>query len=250
MRRARFRYGKIISEIFFPEKGNGKAIVISYGLPSSPLGNDSIVVRKFLKNGFVVCCPRYIGTHDSYGKFTFRDALKTIENTVEFLVKGKGVSLWSLKKIEWKAKEIILMGGSFGGAVSLVVGADNRYVKKIVAFCPPTRFEGREGIRKTLLAAVMRGWENTWRGVNKNVWKGIRTCTPLEHVTGLKKKDVLLIHGKKDDVVPYEESMELYNKIKTGKGRHKLVLLKMTEHGGNSLMRRDGIFREVLKFIS
>ena len=142
------------------------------------------------------------------------------------------------------------MGGSFGGSVSLVAGAKSKDIKKIVSVSAPIDY--RERIKLDLeqrKKTMKRGFENTWRIKNEKVWDTIVKVSPIRYVNALKNKDVLLVHGKKDDIINYKESLTLFEKIKSGRGRHELILPENLKHGGASIISRRNIFSKVMKFI-
>jgi dipeptidyl aminopeptidase/acylaminoacyl peptidase len=70
---------------------------------------------------------------------------------------------------------------------------------------------------------------------------------PIDYVPQLKKKNVLLIHGSADDVVPVAHSKTLFTKLKGGRGNHKLIIIKGADHSNvMEFLTIPRIFRQVM----
>ena len=261
------RYGKILANLYFPatrkryylnSKTPKRFLVFCYGLPGKPLDENSEVVKKFLKNNFIVVCPEYIGTFSSYGKFYVEDTIKTVLETIRFIGKGKSREIWNMQKCHWKVKDITLIGGSFGGSVALVAGAKSRKVKNVIAISSPidwgdhSKSEEEENLEE-LYNIIKRGWENIWRIGSKKNWdkfvSGKLDMNPIDYIKGLKSKNVMLIYGQNDKVVSVQRSITLFQRLKEGRGKSKLLILKNEGHCSNNILAKEKVFKEALLFL-
>lgn len=265
---ARVRYGKILTMIYF--KGhNGqwyfdsnkpqRFLVFLYGLPSHPFDEHTPMVKKFLKEDFIIVCPEYIGTFSSYGECNLQNSIDTALQTIKFLKKGRGKNLWDLTEFQWRVKDITLIGGSYGGSVALVAGAKSKDIKNIVAISSPIDWkthsrmlEEKEDIYE-LYNIVRRGFENVWRISSKEDWdkfaKGELDMNPIDYIDSLKNKNVLIIHGAKDQVVNVKRAHELYEKLKNGKGKCKKIILPKEKHIGLRIFEKPKIFDQFVSWL-
>lgn len=257
---SRIRYKGILITLAYSDLTKPqKVIILAYGLPTVPPYYKNPFITKLIKSGFMVAIPQYIGTFDSYGVSNIKNSADTILQTIESIKKNKAKELYELKEISWKAKEIILIGGSFGGSVVLVAGAKSKDIKKIVALAPPTdyRTQGKmrypeEKIMDTYYI-IKRAYPFTWRVKSKNVWlkfdRGELDLNPLDYVEKLKTKDIFLIHGLKDNVVNAKRSKQLYDKIKNSGNKKKLLILQREGHIGLEILGKRKIFNEVITWL-
>ena len=235
-----------------------RVAILAYGLPDSPSDIREEFVKRLIRRGFVVAIPEYIGTFDSGGKCNFENSADTILETIKLFKKGRAKELFTMKELRWRAKEIILIGGSFGASVVLVAGAKSRHVKKIVSLAAHTNYRytdpnSNEESIYDLYHMTKRTFPLTWRFASKKAWtdlgKGRLDLNAVDYVKSLKGKDVLLIHGMKDKVLNFSRSAQLYGQIKGGKGRKRLILLKNEGHFGLGILRKPRIFNQVVRFL-
>lgn len=237
MKQARVKYDKIIATMYFKDKIYLRKpqyfLIFLYGLLSKPLDDRSPIIKKLVEKGFSIICPEYIGTFSSYGKCNFKNSIDTVLQTIKFLKKGKAKNLWSGDKFIWKTKEIVLIGGSYGGSIALVAAARSE-VRNIVAAAPVIDWKEHFKQKKyNLYGIIKRGFGNVWR-INKKYWKkfveGKLNLSPIEYIRFLKDKNILLIHGKKDRVVSINKTNEFYEMLKKGGGNHKKIVLTNEGH--------------------
>ncbi len=257
---ARVRSGKIFVNLAYGDLSRpANAIVLAYGMPGGGPADpkDQFVIR-FVKQGYIVAIPEYIGSFDSYGRSTIGNSVDSILEAIQLLRRGKANELWGMTELRWKTKEITLIGGSFGASVVLVAGAKSKAVKKIVALA--TRADYRQSGFDSLEENVMddyyvlkRAYPFTWRFSSKKAWvdfsKGRIDLNAVDYASTLKNKDVLLLHGMKDKVINSGRSKQLYERIRGGRGKTRLVLLKNEGHIGLRILRKPRIFWQVMRFV-
>lgn len=260
-----FRHGDVVTNVWsksgLSKDKKHRFMIFCYGLPSHPYQHNPAKVEKFLEKNFVLVYPNYIGTWASYGTMSWEKCVDTILQTIEFLKGGTARETYDNSKITWNVKDITLVGGSFGGAVSLVAGAKSKDVRKIISVAAPTDFRNHNRIKgqpeeslEKLYLCVMRGWKNLWRIPNEQEWErlveGRADINPVDYINSMKDKDILLIHGENDKTVSPHRSNELYNQLKGGKGNHKIMIIKHEGHVGNDFIGAEKISNKVLAWLN
>jgi esterase/lipase len=258
---SRVRYRGILINLCYSNLNKPqKVIILAYGLPGAPPRYKEIFIKKLVKAGFMIAIPNYIGTFDSEGLSNIENSVDTIIKTIKLIKKGKTKELYWLKDINWKTKEIILIGESFGGSVVLVAGAKSKDINKIIAIAPPTdyRTQGKLDYEEEKIMddymIMKRAYPFTWRFESKDTWlrfdKGELDLNPIDYINKLKSKKILIIHGLKDKVVNIERSKQLFKKLKNNSKNKKLVILEKEGHIGLSSIKKRKIFKEIISWIS
>ncbi len=240
-------------------------IILCHGLPSHPYQHTPAKMENVTDAGFVMVFPNYIGTWGSDGTMSWENCVKTILDTVAFVKSGQGkkVTQYADEKaiVRWKVKDITVLGGSFGGSVALVAGAKSKNVKNIISIAAPTNWKNHSKIPEepaepieNLYYAVEDGWKLLWRIPNKEEWmrlvNGSADLNAVDYINALKSKNTLLIHGDADKVVWVNRTKDLHEKIKDGKGKHEIIILRSEGHLGNHTIGRAEIFTKIIKFLS
>lgn len=205
-------------------------MVFCYGLPSHPYQHSPAKVEGLIEEGFVLFYPNYVGTWGSYGTMSWENCVSTVLQSIDFLKGGKGENAYNRSSIAWEVKDIVLVGGSFGGSVALVAGAKSKEIKNIVSVAAPTDWRDHSRIAEEpgepideLFNSIKRGWNNLWRIPSKKEWDRLATgkvdLNPIDYIKELRDKNILLIHGELDNIVAVKRSKLLYEQLKTGKGK-------------------------------
>src|ERR1700678_1780544 len=133
MFRTRFK-NEIVAEFLPPARARKKSrvIILCDGMPSMPRKQG---LCEFLAGeGFWVVYPRYRGAWESDGEFLERSPHEDILDVVDELPKGIEETAFG-RRFDLTPDEIFVIGGSFGGAATILASLDSR-VKKVVANCP------------------------------------------------------------------------------------------------------------------
>src|SRR5580658_6828740 len=133
----RTRFKKEIVAEFLPPARAGKrqrVIILCDGMPSIP--RKQPLVEFLAAKGFWVVYPRYRGAWESGGEFLRRSPHLDILDVIGELPKGL-VEMAFRKQFALTPDEIFVIGGSFGGAATILASLDSR-VNKVVANCPVT----------------------------------------------------------------------------------------------------------------
>ncbi|MDN4615404.1 alpha/beta hydrolase [Leifsonia sp. F6_8S_P_1B] len=135
---------------------------------------------------------------------------------------------------------MVVSGDSSGGWAALQAGLTGQPVKAVVAFYPPTDFATfdaqlaacRPGGAGSIMCMTNRG-----SPIAAELGCVMPACPPARladasPVTHVDAGDppVLLFHGMRDDVVPYQQSVELANRVTRAGGSAQLVLASQLGH--------------------
>lgn len=127
---------------------------------------------------------------------------------------------------------VCIVGGSYGGYAALAgvtlqpaVYRCAVSVAGISDLARMMRWETRGGIEDSY---VTRYWDRFW-GVSGSTDPALDQISPIKHVDAVRAP-VLLIHGRDDTVVPYEQSQIMYDALRSKKKDVELVTLKKEDH--------------------
>jgi len=230
-----------------------KFLILCHGLPSHPYQMAPHKLEGWLRKGYALLYPHYIGSGASHGRFTFEGCVETVRRCAAFLKAGRGREAYGNALVAWKARDVILVGGSFGGSVVLVAGAKIPAVKSIIALAAPIDWrslpESDESLQD-IYRSIRRGYRQVWR-VSKSergrLERGTVDFNPVDYIPQLRKKRVCLIHGLKARTVPPESSATFY--VLLDKGPHRLILVKNGRHFGHDILGRKEMMRAVLEWL-
>ena len=149
---------------------------------------------------------------------------------------------------EYKAdpQRIALIGESAGGQLVSLAGvrakADTR-VAAVVPFYAPHDMESR--VRECPSAPA---WVKPLFGVtelNDAAWQALRDASPINQIRpGLPP--YLLIHGTKDDKVPFEQSLRFQAKMKAASNTCDLIAIEGGAHGMGGWEKLDPGYKDKL----
>jgi len=251
----RIRKGDVVYELIEPPEGNDQrmGVIVFPGLPNQPRSED--FGDNLAKEGFYVLQPRYIGSWESYGRFSIKNCIKTVVEAEKLLQGGKAIECWGEKKIEWDLKKIFILSSSFGSSIVLSA-LPKLSSKEIICLAPLTnlnKHNSDKNIQEQDLSVLggflQRGFENAFRHFELDEWedfiKGKTEANPILYTKNVKDKNIFLIHGEKDEVVNISRTEEYYNEIKSG---NKVIFEKVPGigHGGEL---KKACFKKVVDYM-
>jgi pimeloyl-ACP methyl ester carboxylesterase len=136
------------------------------------------------------------------------------------------------KRYSIKPDEIYVIGGSFGGAASILASLDTR-VKKVIANCPVVDWsvlahsEKAETSNPSYAAYIREAFGLAYRLSDHN-WNKLRTgrfYNPTHHIRQIDPSKILMFHAQDDPYVPYKSVARFAER--TG------VHLKLLKTGGH-----------------
>lgn len=225
MKKIKIKIGEIIADYYYPDKEiNNTLIIFCPGLPGSWKYED--FAKGFVSKGFSFIHPKYIGSWESFGRFSIKKCKKTIEEILENKIKDGNFN------------KIFLLGHSFGGSISLVVGAEKN-IEGIISLAPIIDFRmhnnnKNESDLRELFKYINNSFGNIFRGFNEQDW--IEFCktgyniNPIDFTEKLNTKKILLIHGKKDQSVDIEKTRNFYLKLKEHNKNVKFIEFNDADH--------------------
>lgn len=149
-------------------------------------------------------------------------------------------------------ERICIMGASYGGYSALAGGAFTPDLYRcIVAFAPVS------DIPRMLNADVKRYGRNHWVtrywadivGDRKEDKEALKAYSPVNFAEAFTAP-VLLLHGRKDSVVPLEQTKVMHKALKRAKKEVDLVTLDGEDHWLSNSETRQNLLREIDKFVS
>lgn len=183
-------------------------LVLCHGFPQGPRGGQSsastypeLAERLARECGWAILTFNFRGTGTSGGEFSLDGWLADLRAAVDVLEERPDVgAVW-------------LAGSSTGGALAICHGADDERVRGVVTLAAPASFS-EWAANPTRLLADSRGL-----GIIKDAgfppdplaWGEIfSTVSPLASAARLAPRQLLLIHGDQDEVVPLADGRALY----------------------------------------
>ena len=244
----RTRFAKDIVAEFLPPSRKAKkdrVIILCSGLPTPPYKNGQL--EFFSKKGFWVIFPRYRGTWESDGNFLDISPEQDILDVIDSLNKPF-YEVWDKTKYRINAKEIYIIGTSFGGPAA-ILGSLNKKVSKVIAVSPVIdwRQDSKVEPMPKLKAAVREGFGKAYRFSDKR-WSQLtqgKFYNPVDQQHKIDGSKILLIHAKDDQFCYYSESKNFSEA--TGA---KLITLPRGGHLGTSLLTKPRFYKIFKKFIN
>ncbi len=126
--RTRFA-GDIVAQFQPAVRATNKVAILLPGCPGYPLGKRDLM-HFLTRKGFFTIIPSYRGTWESDGAFLAHPPSEDVELIINELDKGFR-DLWSEGEYVIHEPEVYLIGGSFGGAASILASRNPRVVKAV-----------------------------------------------------------------------------------------------------------------------
>lgn len=156
------------------------------------------------------------------------------------------------KALNIDTSKIVISGGSAGGHLALMAGllANNN---SFDANC-----EHNENIK---VAAIINKygitdltplayWKSTnnWLSINNTDGDFVKSVSPINYVSK-NSPPIFIAHGDADPIVPYNQSVILYKRLKAFKIKTKLLTLKKGKHGHFTKKQNVLLSKSIWKFL-
>jgi acetyl esterase/lipase len=199
----------------------------------------------FFENGFAVANMEYRLSQQA----TAPAAVEDVRSLLCYLVDNA-------KKFNINTNQIVIMGGSAGGHLALMGGllAENTLFDsnckmnkgiKVAAIIDKYGitdvYDWTYGLQKSKSA-------KQWLG---NQWQNepfIKSVSPLNYVSA-SSPPIFIVHGDADPIVPYQQSVDLYQKLKEKKVISQFITIKGGMHGKFSKKDNEMIKDEMILFL-
>lgn len=228
----------ISGRLYLPQKSKCPMVILSHGF--NGCGNDFSEYGKVLaQNGIGACVFDFCG-----GSLRSKSDLSTTEMTV-FTEKEDLLAVIDFIEKQSATQSIFLFGASMGGLVSALCAND--YADKIQgmillypALCVADNWNEQFPDIKDI-PDVHNVWEVP---IGKAFFETLHNFNVFEHIDKFKK-DVLIIHGDEDKIVPLEYSQKANGIYKDS----KLKIFQGEGHGFSDIANRQTI-RLLIEFIN
>jgi predicted alpha/beta hydrolase len=208
MFRTRFQK-EIVAEFLLPARSSKqqKAIILCDGMPSIP--KKQALAEFLAKQGYWVFYPRWRGAWESGGQFLEKSPHLDILDIVSELPKGVKELAFG-KTFRCAPEKIFVIGGSFGGAASILASLDPR-ITKVIANCPVVDWsilpqeQKRETANPSYPAYIREAFGNGYRLSAKN-WNKLNSGTfysPAHHCKEVTPAKIMIFHAKDDPYIPW-----------------------------------------------
>ena len=161
------------------------------------------------------------------------------------------------KKLNINPDKIVIMGGSAGGHLALMGGLLGN----------DTRFDSNcKGVSKVKVAAIIDKYGITdlwdwsyrklksksalqWLGTNFANTDFIKSVSPISFVSP-KSPPTFIVHGDADPIVPYQQSVDLFNKLKEAGVKTKMITVSGGQHGKFEKEKNTEINESIIQFLT
>jgi acetyl esterase/lipase len=235
-------------DIYLPKSDKPTPVVINIhgggwnkGVRQSQTGFNT-----FFKAGFAVANISYRLT----GQATAPAAVEDARCALIYLTNNA-------KALNIDANKIVVMGGSAGGHLALMAGMlgnDRRFdgncagTKNIKVAAIIDKYgitdvwDWGYGSRKTSKSATV------WLGQYAKDQKFAATVSPISYVSKTTPP-TFIVHGDADPTVPYEHSVDLYNKLQAAGVKTKFITVPGGQHGKFEKEKNSEINKEIIAFL-
>ncbi|MCX8171346.1 MAG: alpha/beta fold hydrolase [Candidatus Bathyarchaeota archaeon] len=218
-------------------------------------GNKSEAHRLFVQiarglsaSGFTILRFDFRGSGDSDGDFediTLPDEVSDAERAITFLLKQRNVD----------REKIGVIGLSMGGRVAAILASKDLRIKFAVLYSPALG-----SLRERLLSLMSKealrrldsgepiefsgGWY-----LKKAFFETIDYVVPLDVMEKIKVP-ILIIHGDKDEVIPVEESIKAYERVKGLNEKNELYIVKGGDHTFSKKEHTLEVLRKTVEWLN
>ncbi len=237
-----YESGFEVEDVWFPAK-NGKRLhgwFVSSGSKNPTIilvhgwGKNAERMTPYIKG---LCCRGYNifafdsrnhGLSDPDGYSSMLKFAEDIISSIDYLEKREDL----------ENKTVFLIGLSIGGGASLYAASHDKRIKKVVtvgAFADP-----RDVMRKEIEARHIPYFPLIWLFFKFLEWHlgvKLQTIAPVNNISK-SNAEILLIHGKKDKVVPFEQA----EKLMTNKGNARVQLWAIENRGHSNCHLEPGFW--------
>jgi pimeloyl-ACP methyl ester carboxylesterase len=228
-----------------PERGADQRVaLLCHGFLSSKQSDTNrALTERLLPMGITVCRFDLFGHGESGGPFrdlTLTRCLRQTDGLIQWL-KQNGYT------------DIGLAGSSFGGLVAIHTAAAHPELARLALKCPvsnyPVLWEERLG------EWGMKVWKTLgilpWIGDGKKFLLGYGFYQDLfrhdtDRAAARIESPTLIVHGERDEYVPFEQSERLYGRLRLLEARKALKLLPDADHE----FTRDEDFETMIRHIT
>jgi len=205
---------RLSGRVYLAAEGSPQpAVCLCHGIPHGSQDTDSDVrdrgypglAERICREGFTVLMFNFRGTGDSQGNFDIMGWTRDLGAALDYLaalpeVAGSGPAL---------------LGFSGGAAVSIHVAAHDKRVSSVAACACPAEFDSLasgggapEVVEHFRRVGIIR--DPDFPGSAEEWLDSFRLISPLNYVSHLSPRPLLLVHGSRDETVAVSHAHRLY----------------------------------------
>jgi uncharacterized protein len=218
---------------------NGAVVIFVHGLGSNR-GMFWDDVAMLHRHGYGILLFDLRNSGDSDGEITTMGLLEAndVDRAVAFALAQPGVD----------ADKVAVFGHSMGGATAILAAARNPQVSAVIAQSSYTSLEGNvsASIRQlTGLPAFPFAPLVVFFGEQQSGMQ-IRQVRPVDDISAISPRPILLVHGARDNLVPVSNVYELYEAAAQPK---EIFVIENAGHGGFLQASPDEYERRITDFL-
>ncbi|MAF85806.1 MAG: hypothetical protein CL875_04940 [Dehalococcoidales bacterium] len=236
---------KIVGQLYLPDESDQTpypTVCICHGIPSKRHNPRERGYRplaeKICRQGFAVFTFNFRGTGASGGNLDILGWTRDLKAVIDYLR--------HLPKVD--RSRLSLLGFSGGAAVSVYVAAQDSQVSSVVACACPAEFTPlTEGSNPSSLIDYFRNIgaiRDSDFPYSAEEWlNDFRLFSPIEYVTGIAPRPLLLVHGSKDELVEVSHAHRLCDRA----GEPKQITI--VKGAGHRLRRSNRAMTTVIDWL-
>jgi putative redox protein len=229
---------EIVGQLYLPDESAAlhPAVCICHGIPNdTPAANTKIrdrgyagLAEEICRQGFTVLIFNFRGTGGSQGNFDILGWTDDLRAALDYL--------WALPGV--CGSGLSLLGFSGGAAVAVCVAGLGERVSAVAACACPAEFDSLV-VERGQSSAIIDHFRSIGVIRDKDFpaspedWlDGFRRVSPINYVSRISPRPLLLVHGDQDETVTLDHAHRLYAQAKEPK---QLVIIDGVGHQ----LRRD-----------
>ena len=240
---------RLSGNFFAPDSASEKplpGLIYCSGFPGDK--ESALKIAKALSDGgYSVLEFDYRGIRESEGEVDFTSQVDDLKSALTYLETRKEVK-----------KELIgVVGHCYGGMIGIVTAAKDLRIKAVAVWDTPGNYKrSLRAMRSSVGNIYMRMYiwlqRSQYRGKNiLDQMKNLSHLEPMDHVKEISPRPLLIIHRKKDLIVPVDHAHEIYEQAEEPK---KLVISEGWMHYDkdpffSSAERENGAIRTTLDWL-
>ncbi|MFG6685618.1 alpha/beta hydrolase fold domain-containing protein [Mariniflexile sp. HNIBRBA6329] len=157
------------------------------------------------------------------------------------------------KTLNIDTNKIVIMGGSAGGHLALMAGllaGNNSFDSN----CPNSEhikvaaIIDKYGVTD-LTPLAYKNSPRDWLGLNNTDAEFVKKVSPINYVSQ-NSPPIFIAHGDADPIVPYQQSIILYKRLKAFKVKTRLLTIKKGKHGNFTKKQNILLSKNIWKFLN
>ncbi|NHI93278.1 MAG: hypothetical protein EAX96_12340 [Candidatus Lokiarchaeota archaeon] len=212
------------------------AVIICHGIPSMEGKNLAVEEKGYLqisdafaKNGFISLVFNFQGCKGSTGKYSPLNWVVNLNSIIEFV------------NLKFNVSRTFVLSFSGGAMISVMTVAKNPKVNFLITCACPSDLTPNNNFINLLGEGLLISFQE--QKLNKNqIISELEEINPLNWVNKISPREILILHGKKDDLIPPNHSKKLFTHAKEPK---KIYFF---ENLGHKLRRESIVIDYVIKW--